>query len=119
MYVTEDHKFGTLGELVHHHSQHADGLISTLLYPAPKRSKPAVFGVSPADSDKWEIERTEIAMKQKLGESLALHVKVKVILFAVLLNNMHKYVVMDYVQEVVSMVMCTRPCGRSTTKQWL
>ena len=66
MYVTEDHKFSTLGELVHHHSLHADGLISTLLYPAPKKTKPTVFGVSP-DSDKWEIERTEIAMKQKLG----------------------------------------------------
>ncbi|BFZ05522.1 hypothetical protein BsWGS_08561 [Bradybaena similaris] len=66
VYVTQDHRFNTLGELVHHHSIHADGLVTTLLYPAPKRQKPTVFGVSP-EPDKWEIERTEIAMKHRLG----------------------------------------------------
>ena len=66
MYVTADYRFGNLAELVHHHSTHADGLIFNLLYPAPKRNKPCVFGVSP-EADRWEIERTEIAMKQRLG----------------------------------------------------
>lgn len=66
VYVTADHRFNTLAELVHHHSIHADGLVTTLLYPAPKRTKPTVFGLSP-EPDRWEIERTEIAMKHRLG----------------------------------------------------
>ncbi|XP_052789432.1 tyrosine-protein kinase Abl-like [Mya arenaria] len=66
VYVTMDHRFNTLAELVHHHSIHSDGLVTTLLYPAPKRQKPTVFGLSP-EPDKWEIERTEIAMKHRLG----------------------------------------------------
>ncbi|XP_064617086.1 tyrosine-protein kinase Abl-like isoform X2 [Liolophura sinensis] len=66
VYVTAEHRFNTLAELVHHHSIHADGLITTLLYPAPKRNKPTVFGFSP-EPDRWEIERTEIAMKHRLG----------------------------------------------------
>ncbi|XP_070176978.1 tyrosine-protein kinase Abl-like [Littorina saxatilis] len=66
VFVTQEHRFNTLAELVHHHSIHADGLVTTLLYPAPKRQKPTVFGVSP-EPDRWEIERTEIAMKHRLG----------------------------------------------------
>ncbi|XP_045197750.2 tyrosine-protein kinase ABL1-like isoform X1 [Mercenaria mercenaria] len=66
VYVTVDHRFNTLAELVHHHSIHSDGLVTTLLYPAPKRTKPTVFGLSP-EPDRWEIERTEIAMKHRLG----------------------------------------------------
>lgn len=67
MYVTAEHRFNTLAELVHHHSIHSDGLVTTLLYPAPKRQKPTVFGLSP-EPDRWEIERTEIAMKHRLGK---------------------------------------------------
>ncbi|CAG2241154.1 ABL1 [Mytilus edulis] len=66
VYVTAEHRFNTLAELVHHHSIHSDGLVTTLLYPAPKRQKPTVFGLSP-EPDRWEIERTEIAMKHRLG----------------------------------------------------
>lgn len=44
----------------------ADGLITTLHYPAPKRNKPTVYGVSP-NYDRWEMERTDITMKHKLG----------------------------------------------------
>ncbi|XP_025112179.1 tyrosine-protein kinase Abl-like isoform X2 [Pomacea canaliculata] len=66
VFVTQEHRFNTLAELVHHHSIHADGLVTTLLYPAPKKQKPTVFGVSP-EPDRWEIERTEIAMKHRLG----------------------------------------------------
>ena len=33
---------------------HADGLITQLLYPAPKRDKPALFALSPGSkSKKW------------------------------------------------------------------
>ena len=69
VYVTSEHRFGSLPELVDHHSRSADGLITNLLYPAPKRNKPTVFGVSP-EPDKWEIERTQITMKHRLGELL-------------------------------------------------
>lgn len=44
----------------------ADGLITTLHYPAPKRNKPTIYGVSPS-YDKWEMERTDIAMRHRLG----------------------------------------------------
>lgn len=67
VYVTAEHRFNTLAELVHYHSIHSDGLVTTLVYPAAKRNKPTVFGFSP-EPDKWEITRTEIAMKQKLGK---------------------------------------------------
>lgn len=66
LYVSSESRFSTLAELVHHHSTVADGLITTLHYPAPKRNKPTVYGVSP-DYDKWEMERTDITMKHKLG----------------------------------------------------
>ncbi|CAL4102604.1 unnamed protein product, partial [Meganyctiphanes norvegica] len=73
LYVSSEYRFNTLAELVHHHSQHADGLITQLLYPAPKRNKPTVFGLTPVllflskKPDEWEIERTDIVMKHKLG----------------------------------------------------
>ncbi|XP_037082121.1 tyrosine-protein kinase ABL1-like [Pollicipes pollicipes] len=93
LYVTSESRFNTLAELAHHHSSHADGLITCLLYPAPKRNKPTVFAVSPgarhrrkdrkrskhpdmfvngslparSKTDKWEIERTDITMRHKLG----------------------------------------------------
>jgi len=65
-FVTVDSRFATLTELVHHHSMQQDGLITQLLYPAPKANKPAIFSLSP-DTDEWEIDRTDIVMKQKLG----------------------------------------------------
>ncbi|KAL4623313.1 tyrosine-protein kinase ABL1-like isoform X1 [Arapaima gigas] len=66
LYVSSESRFSALAELVHHHSTVADGLITTLHYPAPKRNKPTVYGVSPS-YDKWEMERTDITMKHKLG----------------------------------------------------
>lgn len=47
MFVTTESKFNTLAELVHHHSMLSDGLITQLLYPAPKQNKPTVFPLSP------------------------------------------------------------------------
>ncbi|KAL0965473.1 hypothetical protein UPYG_G00281740 [Umbra pygmaea] len=66
LYVSSESRFTTLAALVHHHSTVADGLITTLHYPAPKRNKPTIYGVSP-NYDKWEMERTDITMKHKLG----------------------------------------------------
>ncbi|XP_023348268.1 tyrosine-protein kinase Abl isoform X2 [Eurytemora carolleeae] len=65
-FVTAESRFPTLAELVHHHSLHSDGLITQLLYPAPKRNKPAIFAFSP-ETDEWEMDRTDIVMKHKLG----------------------------------------------------
>ncbi|XP_061118541.1 tyrosine-protein kinase ABL1-like isoform X1 [Conger conger] len=66
LFVSSESRFNTLAELVHHHSTVSDGLITTLHYPAPKRNKPTIYGVSP-NYDKWEMERTDITMKHKLG----------------------------------------------------
>lgn len=44
----------------------SDGLITQLLYPAPKHNKPTVFPLSP-EPDEWEINRTDIVMRHKLG----------------------------------------------------
>ena len=65
-YVSSDNRFHTIAELVHYHSVKSDGLVTTLHYPAPKKDKPTVYGFSP-EPDRWEIERTEIAMKHRLG----------------------------------------------------
>uniref|UniRef100_A0A915PPZ0 Tyrosine-protein kinase n=1 Tax=Setaria digitata TaxID=48799 RepID=A0A915PPZ0_9BILA len=68
LYITQESKFKTLGELVHHHSLHADGLVCTLLYPAPKKERPPmVFSLSPTQPDEWEVDRSEIIMRSKLG----------------------------------------------------
>ncbi|XP_037548230.1 tyrosine-protein kinase ABL1 [Nematolebias whitei] len=66
LYVSSESRFTTLAELVHHHSTVQDGLITTLHYPATKRNKPTIYGVSP-NYDKWEMERTDITMRHKLG----------------------------------------------------
>jgi abelson tyrosine-protein kinase 1 len=67
LFITQESKFNTLGELVHHHSRTADGLVCTLLYPAPKKERPpAIFSLSPTQ-DKYEMDRCEVVMRQKLG----------------------------------------------------
>ncbi len=66
VYVTTESRFNSVADLVHHHCNDADGLITTLRYPAAKMNKPTIYGVSPTP-DEWEIERTDISMKNKLG----------------------------------------------------
>ncbi|XP_074594225.1 tyrosine-protein kinase Abl isoform X2 [Brevipalpus obovatus] len=71
-YVTEGCRFNTLAELVHHHSMHVDGLSTMLLYPAPKQRNSNARGVNSGftfspEPDKWEVDRIDIIMKQKLG----------------------------------------------------
>ncbi|PAV72526.1 hypothetical protein WR25_25222 isoform G [Diploscapter pachys] len=68
LFITQEAKFKSLAELVHHHSVHADGLICTLLYPAPKKERmPLAFSLSPTQPDEWEVNRSEILMHNKLG----------------------------------------------------
>ena len=69
-YVSQKSKFPTLPELIHHHSCEVDGLITVLLYPAPKKwNKPQLYSFSPGEmlNDKWELDRCEIQMGKKLG----------------------------------------------------
>ncbi|KAG9508971.1 Tyrosine-protein kinase Abl, partial [Fragariocoptes setiger] len=72
-YITPEWQFNTLAELVHHHSTHANGLTTTLLYPAPKQHAytDANNRTSPnraeLDEDGWEVPRSSIVMKQQLG----------------------------------------------------
>lgn len=71
-------------QLIHHHSQAADGLICPLLYPAARREQPSLLrgtassggaiegcaggGGGCVGLDDWEIDRSEIMMRNKLGE---------------------------------------------------
>ena len=55
-------KFKTLPSLVHHHSNHIDGLTTTLQYPAVNPTKPLRHSMS----DKWEMERSNVKMGIKL-----------------------------------------------------
>lgn len=66
-FISSEHKFSTLPELVHHHSHTADGLPSVLLYPATKSVKPRMYSMSPTSADEWELDRSEMRMKDKLG----------------------------------------------------
>lgn len=65
-YITPDAKFDLLSALVHHHSTHSDGLITTLHYPAVNPTKPPVYSLS-HEVDKWEVDRSDLEMGAKLG----------------------------------------------------
>ena len=65
LFIFADKRFATLAELVHHHSQHADGLVTTLNYPSPKSEKSTIYG--PHILDEWEINRGEICVKQRIN----------------------------------------------------
>nr|CDS31125.1 tyrosine protein kinase Abl [Hymenolepis microstoma] len=76
-FITETHRFPTVVQLIHHHSQAADGLICPLLYPAARREQHSLLRGGTANSieggggnvglDDWEIDRSEIMMRNKLG----------------------------------------------------
>lgn len=65
-YVTPDSKFENLADLVIHHSKNPDGLTTVLHYPAPNPRKPPIYSIS-HEVDKWELDRADIEMGQKLG----------------------------------------------------
>lgn len=68
-FITPDWAFTTLAKLIHHHSMHANGLTTTLLYPAPRQIDPNAILDNPSatDIDAWEVNRTEIVIHQQLG----------------------------------------------------
>ncbi|KRY68694.1 Tyrosine-protein kinase abl-1, partial [Trichinella pseudospiralis] len=66
--ITNDHRFSSLAQLVHYYSRQADGLACCLLYPAPKKDTVSSnFSLTQSQPDEWEIDRTEVVMKQRLG----------------------------------------------------
>ncbi|KRX20064.1 Tyrosine-protein kinase abl-1 [Trichinella nelsoni] len=66
--ITNDHRFSSLAQLVHYYSRQADGLACCLLYPAPKKDTASSnFSLTQSQPDEWEIDRTEVVMKQRLG----------------------------------------------------
>lgn len=60
-FITPDWSFNTLAQLIHHHSVHANGLTTTLLYPAAKQMDPNVI------LETWEINRSEILINHQIG----------------------------------------------------
>ncbi|CAJ0583363.1 unnamed protein product, partial [Mesorhabditis spiculigera] len=68
LFITQESKFNSMNELVQHHGNHPDGLICSLVYPAPRREhKTKGFSMSPFQPQGWEVDRTEITMSCKLG----------------------------------------------------
>jgi abelson tyrosine-protein kinase 1 len=73
LHITAEHSFATLSQLVHHYSRSADGLVCTLHYPVNKKARMApnghLFSLSPTatNADEWEVDRTDVLMKNKLG----------------------------------------------------
>lgn len=65
-FVTTENQFSSLPELVQFHSKQSAGLVTTLQYTVAKKNQPTIFESSP-ETDEWEIERTDIQMKQQLG----------------------------------------------------
>lgn len=99
--------------------------MTTLHYPAPKCNKPTVYGVSPIH-DKWEMERTDITMKHKLGGgqygevyvgvwkkyNLTVAVKtLKVCLFFLFLFTIYKiFLILQYYKVHVQLISLQRFC---------
>jgi len=65
-YISLDAKFTTLRLLVHHHSNHLDGMITTLRYPAVKPTQPPVSSLC-NEVDEWEMNRSDLVLGAKLG----------------------------------------------------
>lgn len=57
----------SLDDLVHHYKQDADGLCCRLTVCCPKSDTPVTAGLSYNTKDEWEIERTSVNLKNRLG----------------------------------------------------
>lgn len=59
--------FNTLAELVEHYKVEADGLCTTLTQACPHTEQPQTSGLSYDTKDQWEIPRSSIQLRQRLG----------------------------------------------------
>lgn len=66
IFISKEHPFQSLRELVEYHSKKSDGLVFPLKHPVAKKQA-VVLGVSKEADDKWEIDRSEITLGSKLG----------------------------------------------------
>lgn len=69
-YITSRSPYSNLHELVAHYSKEADGLCCTLIKPCPATEKPETGGLSHSTKDSWEIPRTSLNLRQKLGAGM-------------------------------------------------
>ena len=69
-YITCRSPYANLHELVAHYSKEADGLCCTLVKPCPATEKPETGGLSKSTKDSWEIPRTSLNLRQKLGQGM-------------------------------------------------
>eukprot|EP00042_Codosiga_hollandica_P058925 m.895756 g.895756 ORF g.895756 m.895756 type:complete len:756 (-) comp60001_c0_seq1:180-2447(-) len=65
VFVSKDHIFQSIPELMDHHSKKADGLIFPLKFPVPK--KPREVSLSKEVDEQWELPRGDITLGAKLG----------------------------------------------------
>ncbi|XP_065916408.1 tyrosine-protein kinase Abl-like isoform X2 [Dysidea avara] len=65
-YAAQGLKFKKLSQLVYHHSNDANGLITTLCQPAVNLTKPPIHSLS-HEVDKWEVERSDLEIGPKLS----------------------------------------------------
>jgi len=65
-FIYPEAKLTTLPLLVYHHSNHPDGLITTLRYPAVNPTKQLISTIF-HEVDKWEVERSDLVIGIKLG----------------------------------------------------
>lgn len=64
LYVSSKHKFSTIPELVKYHTTNRGGLYARLKHAVPRVNQPAITSLA---RDKWEIDREELTIGQKLG----------------------------------------------------
>lgn len=65
-YITTKQKCSSLADLVKYYSVQADGLCYKLTKPCPKM-KPVMYDLSRETKDHWEIDKSEIVLKERLG----------------------------------------------------
>lgn len=86
LYIQPEAQFQTLNSLIQYHCEYSGGLVSTLLFPAPRNSQSKEHGLSSStslssflhgknegassfrpDGDVWEVDKSELNMKSKIG----------------------------------------------------
>lgn len=66
-YIAPRAMCSSLEDLVRHYKKESDGLCCRLTVPCPKTELPATAGLSYNTKDEWEIERSHVTLKRRLG----------------------------------------------------
>nr|BAB82423.1 protein tyrosine kinase [Ephydatia fluviatilis] len=70
LFVTNGVMFQSLHDLVEHYKTQKDGLCCNLLCPCLQTEKPQTAGLSRQANKEWEIDKTQIQLKTKLGAGM-------------------------------------------------